>query len=52
MRALRKGQTRSWQIQGGVQGEVRLIERAFGLGQPILAELVQHLEQQFALHPL
>lgn len=32
MRALRKGQARPWCLQPGIRGEVRLIERAFGIG--------------------
>jgi len=31
MRALKKGQARLWQYQEGIMGEVRLIERIFGL---------------------
>ena len=31
MRALKKGQARLWQYQEGIMGEVRLIERNFGL---------------------
>ncbi len=31
MRALRKGQGSSWNYQGGIIGEVRLIERVFGI---------------------
>lgn len=38
MRALRKGQGRAFNLQGGIQGEVHMIERAFGLGQCALAE--------------
>ncbi len=38
MRALRKGQGRAFNLQGGIKGEVRMIERAFGLGPCALAE--------------
>ena len=31
MRALRKGQARPWCLQPGIRGEVRLVERAFGI---------------------
>ena len=31
MRALKKGQARPWRYQEGIMGEVRLIERNFGL---------------------
>ena len=30
-RALKKGQARPWRYQEGIMGEVRLIERNFGL---------------------
>ena len=32
MRALRKGQAGLFVIEGGIVGEARLVERAFGLG--------------------
>src|SRR3546814_9044993 len=32
MRALRKGQAQAWCLQPGIMGEVRLVERAFGIG--------------------
>lgn len=43
MRALRKGQARHWCIQPGIRGEVRLIERAFGLGPSALTEAVERI---------
>ena len=30
MRALRKGQAKIFNITGGIRGEVRIVERAFG----------------------
>lgn len=33
MRALKKRQAALWQYQPGIEGEVRLVERAFGLGR-------------------
>ncbi len=36
MRALRKGQARPWCLQPGIRGEVRLVERAFGIGPSAL----------------
>lgn len=49
MRALRKGQAKSWtMLQPGVAGEVRLIERAFGLGHTVLAEVFQYVEEEMA----
>src|SRR3546814_1344292 len=38
MRALRKGQARAWCLQPGIMGEVRLVERAFGIGPSALTE--------------
>lgn len=52
MRALKKGQGALWQYQDGIRGEVRLVERAFGLGPSGLAEAVAlldgHLRQRAA----
>ena len=36
MRALRKGQARAFNVHGGIKGEVRMIEHAFGLGPCVL----------------
>ncbi len=44
MRALRKGQARAFNVQGGIKGEVRMIERVFGLGPCALAEAYAVLE--------
>ena len=38
MRALRNGQARMFAIQVGVVGEVRIVERAFGVGPCALTE--------------
>ena len=48
MRALRKGQARAWCLQPGIRGEVRLVERAFGIGPSALTETVTMLNQHFA----
>ena len=40
MRALRKGQAGMFSIGGGIRGELRLVERAFGLGPCALSEAV------------
>ena len=32
MRALRKGQAKMFALQGGIVGEARIVERAFGVG--------------------
>jgi glutathione S-transferase len=50
MHAIRKRQTIPWQIQDGVRGEVRLIERAFGIGECVLAEIVQSVTMKLAYH--
>src|SRR5699024_12286135 len=38
MRAVRKGQARPWCLQPGIRGEVRLVERAFGIGPAALTD--------------
>lgn len=48
MRALRKGQARPWCLQSGIRGEVRLIERAFGIGPSALTEAMDMIKRQFA----
>ena len=47
MRALRKGQARAFNLQGGIKGEVRMIERAFGLGPCALTEAYTVLENSW-----
>ncbi len=42
MQALKKRQARIFQIQDGIRGEVRLVERAFGLGPNALAEAIEY----------
>ena len=51
MRMLKKGQGKAYQIQGGIQGEVRLIERAFGLGPSALTESMEWLKQAITQDP-
>src|SRR5699024_7405475 len=48
MRALRKGQARPWCLQPGIRGEVRLVERAFGIGPSALTEAMGMLNHHFA----
>ncbi len=48
MRALRKGQARPWCLQPGIRGEVRLVERAFGIGPSALTEAMDMLNHHFA----
>ena len=43
MRALKKQQARAYQIQDGIQGEIRLIERAFGLGASAMEEAMKQI---------
>ena len=40
MRALSKKQARAFQPQPGIRGEVRLVERAFGIGPGMMSELM------------
>jgi hypothetical protein len=44
MRALKKGQGGSHQIRDGIRGEVRLVERAFGIGPDALSEMFDRLQ--------
>jgi len=49
MHLLRKGQAKLWMLSSGVRGEVRLVERVFGLGSSIImTEMMQHLETTLA----
>src|SRR3546814_17072967 len=48
MRALRKGQARPWCLQPGIRGEVRLVERAFGIEPSALTEAMGLLNHHFA----
>lgn len=48
MLALRKGQSRSFNLTGDINGEVRMIERAFGLGPCALTEAMSMLELRLA----
>ncbi len=40
MRAIKKKQARAFQLQPGIRGEVRLVERAFGIGPDMMSELM------------
>ena len=40
MRALRKKQAKAFQLQPGIRGEVRLVERAFGTGPEMMCEMM------------
>ncbi len=51
MRAIKKGQTKAGQIQKGIRGEIRLIERAFGIGKSAIAEAIERVEQEMAQNP-
>jgi IS6 family transposase len=46
MRALRKGQSRSFNLTGDINGETRMIERAFHLGPCALSEAMSMLEDR------
>ena len=49
MRALKKGQAKIWQYQKGITGEVRLVERAFGIGQSAIADAMKKLNKQLTV---
>ena len=48
MRALRKGQAGIFALQGGIVGEARIVERAFGLGPCALTEVMALLQDRLA----
>ena len=48
MRALRKGQARAFALQGGIIGEARIVERAFGVGPYALTEAMALLQDHLA----
>ncbi len=51
MRALRKRQARPRCLQPGIRGEVRLVERAFGMGPSALTEAMGMLNHHFPQQP-
>ena len=48
MRALRKGQAGAFVLEGGIVGEAKLVERAFGVGPCALTVAVTLLENHLA----
>ena len=48
MRALRKGQAEMFALQGGIVGEARIVERAFGVGPCVLSEAMAWLQDRLA----
>ena len=48
MRALRKGQAQMFAIQGGIVGEARIVERAFGVGPCVLTKTMTLLQDRLA----
>src|SRR3546814_12871982 len=48
MRALRKGQALPWCLQPGIRGEVRLVERAFGIVPSALTEAMGRPNPHFS----
>ena len=48
MRALRKGQSEMFALQGGIVGEARIVERAFGVGPCVLTEAMAWLQDRLA----
>jgi hypothetical protein len=45
MRVPKKGKAALWKYQHGIAGEVRLVERAFGLGSSGMADAMYRLRQ-------
>ena len=52
MRALRKGQAAIFNLIQDIRGEVRIVERAFGIGAGALAEAVAVINEQLELQPV
>ena len=48
MRALRKDQAAMFALQGGIVGEARIIERAFGVGPCVVTEAMVWLQDHLA----
>ena len=48
MRALRKGQARVFALQGGIVGEARIADDAFGVGPCALTEAILWLQDHLA----
>ena len=48
MRALRKGQASIFAVQGGILGEARIVERAFGIGPCALTKAMALLQDHLA----
>ena len=48
MRALRKGQAEMFALHGGIVGEARIVERAFGVGPCALTEAMAWLQDRLA----
>jgi hypothetical protein len=46
MRALRKCEAGAFNITRNINGEARVVERAFGLGTSVLAEAVQFVSER------
>ena len=49
MRALRKGQAAAFNLTRDIRGEMRLVERAFGVGAPVLTEVFEAFREALAL---
>ena len=44
MRALKKHQASGFNLSGDINGEIRIVERAFGLGNCVMADMMNALE--------
>ncbi len=44
MRALRKQQSRAFNLTNDIHGEIQIIERAFGFGNDVMADMMHMLE--------
>ena len=46
MRALKKQQAKAFNFTGDIKGEIRIIERAFGLGDSVMGDMMKVLENR------
>ena len=46
MRALKKQQAKAFNFTGDIKGEIRIIERAFGLGDSVMGDIMKVLENR------
>ena len=51
LQTIKKEQIRIWRYQEGIRGEACLVERAFGIGQCGMADVMEQLNKHFTAWP-